>query len=145
MQFDKSKLDFNWYVTESGCWHPMLRPQPDGRVYITRGKPPKVQRITRYVWRKLFDREPNGFLCHTCDNKRCCNPEHLYEGTHETNMHDMATRKRGTAKFTDLEVQEIRRAWAAREMTQVALAAKYGVTQACISLLILRKNYGWVP
>lgn len=26
--------------------------------------------------------------CHTCDNKRCINPDHLYEGTYSDNAHD---------------------------------------------------------
>jgi len=30
-----------------------------------------------------------GFLaCHTCNNRICCNPKHLYEGTHKSNVED---------------------------------------------------------
>lgn len=34
------------------------------------------------------------FALHQCDNPRCCNPHHLYWGTHSDNMKDMIVRKR---------------------------------------------------
>jgi hypothetical protein len=30
--------------------------------------------------------------CHICDNSKCINPSHLYEGTHQDNMNDRAER-----------------------------------------------------
>ena len=35
-----------------------------------------------------------ALACHTCDNPPCCNPAHLYAGTHKTNADDCTARDR---------------------------------------------------
>lgn len=38
--------------------------------------------------------EEKGFLLHTCDNPCCCNPKHLFVGTHKENMEDKVRKGR---------------------------------------------------
>lgn len=91
---------------------------------------------------------PAGMLVlHRCDNTRCCNPAHLFLGTHADNMADMRAKGRsrrcandkpargeshGFAKLTEHAVAEIRKARAGG-VTTVELGRLYGVHHSVIS------------
>lgn len=89
---------------------------------------------------------PEGaWILHTCDNRQCVNPAHLYAGTAADNTQDRRTRGRASnphkanlvgsvhpvAKLSETEVIAIRYRWAAGEL-QRPLAREYGVSQCLI-------------
>ena len=75
-------------------------------------------------------------VCHSCDNRLCINPNHLWEGTVLDNSKDMVEKGRSTWKLTPQEVAEI---YNSKEMGTV-LASKYNVSQATISQIRHRKQ-----
>lgn len=49
---------------------------------------------SRFAFATRLDRWPEPMALHKCDNSRCVDPEHLFEGTQMINMQDMAAKGR---------------------------------------------------
>jgi hypothetical protein len=64
----------------------------------------------RVFWEVFVGEIPTGKQCnHHCDNKLCCEIEHLYIGDQLDNMRDRSVRERhGSAKLTTAQVIQIR-------------------------------------
>lgn len=69
-------------------------------------------------------------LLHHCDNKRCCNPRHLYVGTYADNMFDRTTRgiHRPHHRINRINTEELRRRRKAGERVK-DLAKEFGVSR----------------
>lgn len=90
-------------------------------------KPIKTHRAS---WIIHFGSIPKGMcVCHKCDNKLCCNPNHLFLGTFADNNHDRDKKGRGRGTFlSDADKQSIQKEYQWRTVTLKQLATKYKVT-----------------
>jgi|SRR5688572_4704473 len=106
----------------------------------------KMARAHRVAFLLRHGRWPGECACHTCDNRACCNPDHLFEGTRADNLRDMTAKGRralhsrhGSAKLTWEAVKEIREM--ATTMTHRALALRFGVSFQQISKIVNHENW----
>lgn len=99
-------------------------------------------RVHRVVYELYCEPIPEGeYICHRCDNPRCCNPDHLFAGTPKQNSRDMLSKgrhktfaqgevageKNPRALLTAADVCQIRKQYAVGNVTLKQLASEYGV------------------
>jgi len=92
------------------------------------------------------DLPPSVLVCHTCDNRRCVNPYHLFLGSVQDNVDDMIRKgrkvvRRGStslkAKIREDDVHSIRQS----KESAADLARKYGVTPGAV--WHIRQRHTW--
>lgn len=107
----------------------------------------------RYAYKITKGEIPPGkHICHSCDNRACVNPDHLFCGTPADNCADMWSKGRQQdyknhvkgqrshlAKLTEDQVLWIRDAY--EFMTLRAIAEKFGVSITPISQIVNRKTW----
>lgn len=100
----------------------------------------------RFIYQALNGRlnKNVGHVCHTCDNRKCVNPNHLFYGSAKDNQQDMTNKgrgrtgsKNGATKLIKNEVLEIRKI--GKSMSQQKIAKKFNVSQQLISKILLKE------
>jgi hypothetical protein len=142
-----NRKPIGYYIDEKGCWICDSH-KDDNRGYPEFHYNKKTITIHRYMYMVYINggREiPKGLcVCHTCDNPRCINPEHLFIGTQQDNIRDMVNkgRNRSNRSLSDNQVKQIRLLHEQNPqvpMTQIALL--YKVKPDVIYKIISGKSY----
>jgi hypothetical protein len=107
--------EITWEVDEKDCW--ICTSHRQTKLVYPRVKINGVMtRINRYHYELYKGPIPLGLIVrHTCDNKRCINPEHLILGTNKDNARDAVERdlavrgeRHGMHKLSTKQVEYIR-------------------------------------
>ena len=139
-----------YYESYYGCWICTSHHRKKSYGYPRFNRDGKHQSIHRYMYEKYKGKIPEGMLvCHTCDNKRCINPDHLFLGTHSDNIQDAYNKKRRSgfkgevnpnAKLTIKDIKKIRLS----TDLQKDIAKQYNVIQSHVSDIKTRKRWGHI-
>lgn len=135
------------------CWEWQRSKTPKGYGYF--GVKGKLLRAHRVAWELTNGEIPAGLeVCHSCDNRACCNPKHLFLGTHLDNMRDMANKGRSNvpqgeqqwkAKMTPEKVVYIRERYAQGGITFDELASEMGIARSTLAYIVRRKSWKSIP
>ena len=100
---------------------------------------------------------PDGMVvCHSCDNRLCCNPSHLWVGTQGDNVRDCNEKKRGrgqfsqgehprhAAKITPATVLEIRRLHFIDGVSQSEIGRRIGLHSSTVSRAVRGESWSHV-
>jgi len=140
------------------CWEYTGTPsQRYGKYNIKIGGKWRLAIAHRYAYEQYYGKIPDGlYVCHSCDNPMCCNPEHLFLGTNSTNQkhavqnglyanvcppEPIRGEEHHSAKLSEDDVREIRRLYGAGAYSQDELAEKYGLAQNMIHKIVRRKSW----
>jgi hypothetical protein len=91
-------------------------------------------------------------VLHSCDNRPCCNPSHLFAGTKKDNTVDMVKKGRARGgsnkgeshpnrKLTNADVLKIRKDFKPGYGKTAAMARIYGVSATVIYFVVRRKSW----
>jgi hypothetical protein len=142
--------------SEDGCW--LWAGATDtygyGRLQVQgRSRP-----AHRLAWEFTNGAIPQGlYVCHHCDVRACCRPDHLWLGTNDDNMHDCTSKGRrpsgdrngnqadsigrprgdshGSSKLTSAQVAALRAARASGTPSR-ELAVQYGISHTHVNRIV---------
>ena len=115
-----------------------------GRIWINGMGDTKVHRLIYQIYNKEL-LSPQELVCHKCDNKYCCNPDHLFVTDYSGNAIDMINKGRGVrgervgiSKLNPEAIKKIRR-YRKMGFKVNTLAKRFGVYRSVVSRILSGK------
>ncbi len=117
----------------------------------------KLYKVHRLAYEHAYGKVPDNLLVlHSCDNRRCANPKHLFPGTHLDNARDRDQKGRGVipqhygkgenhpfSKLTAINVQTIRKLH--KQGVALPLIARiYQVSLPTIYDVVKNRRWKWL-
>ena len=130
---------------DTECWEWQAGKTGDGYGILTIGNYPYYTHRLSYIM-FVGELDEDEQVNHTCHNRKCVNPYHLYSGDQQDNIDDAVeigtmTRgeEKGNSKLTKDDVAEIRRR--AEDEQQKDLAEEFDVSKSHIHRIVHKKQW----
>ena len=137
----------------NGCWNWKLKSSSHGYGLFSAGG--MLHRTSRFAYIHhggLYSNPIEGDyrITTSCQNKKCCNPDHLTQASQQVVFDRMRANgqitvgsKHKMAKLTEPDIVDIRARYTPRSETDAygAIGLDYGVSTGCIRDIIIRKTW----
>ena len=147
-----SKVDIS---DNESCWEWLahISKKGYGWVYVGNKKATSAHRVCAVLGGLLDSLDSPLHVLHKCDNRKCCNPLHLFIGSNADNVSDRVSKNRsgykpqpgelnGMSKLSSTDILDIRKYYAQGGISQSKLALLYGVKQPHISRIVNNARWG---
>lgn len=136
----------------NGCWQWQAGLDADGYgLFSGVWNDVRYKRAHRFSWafHSLSEIPKDMMVCHSCDNRRCVNPAHLWLGEAKDNHADMVSKNRHNRPHGDLSARAILtekqvRAILSDSRPYGQIAADYGVKMTTVSSIKNRVSWAHV-
>jgi hypothetical protein len=137
----------------NGCWEwtGAINTKTGYGAFRTGGK---LYSAHRFAWQATHGNIDGGLcVCHTCDNRKCVNPNHLFIGTKLDNYQDAKAKGKVSypprnigdlhpmRKLSSTDVANIRAKFSTGRYSKAALSREFGVSDVQINNVIIRKHW----
>ena len=143
------RISNRYSISKSGCheWTSYLSKKGYAKINY-KGK---CFGIAKLIFEKKLNRKlKKGYeTCHICNNSKCINPEHLYEGTHRQNGRDLSKsgilngEKGPNVKITEKRAIQIK-VMLKKEITVTNISKKLSVPRTIVANIKYGQSWRWL-